>query len=419
MASLRLNREFLTVFLSICVQVPLAVYLGHFYDQRIFLETGYLVSSGLNPYQQHLITVFSNPHLTGLNPVIGYPPPWPLLLGAIYSATYNLTPNLFLYNFATKIPIIAANIALAYVTKTIMKRQNMPKRAVQFTWLFLLFNPFTLLTTTAWGQFDTLIALLCVSAIYLLSKGETTKSTLLLSLSFLLKPISLPLLGLPLLYSTPKNRRKNIAVLAIFAAVVATLWFLPFYLTGWAAPTSSAEVGSFFRLAGGMTLFNILDLTMRTADMPAGWWFLGYLWIPALLAAYLWVYRKTPRTLVALAEAAVVLLLVFFLARSWLSEQNINVLLPFLLILVGAATIKPRTLHLAWIILMLFLLLNASIPQLLFLVDPQIIAWKDSFDAQYATARLTGRFAVTVIWYVFALGLLFRVMLKDRLRQKI
>jgi hypothetical protein len=81
MAKLTINSDFLLVSLSVLMQVPLAVYLGHYYDQTIFLQTGYLVSSGLNPYQGHLITVFSNPYLTGTNNIIGYPPPWTFLLG--------------------------------------------------------------------------------------------------------------------------------------------------------------------------------------------------------------------------------------------------------------------------------------------------------------------------------------------------
>ena len=167
MLNSRVNRELLAVFLSVLVQLPLAIFLGHYYDQRLSIDTGYLVSSGLNPYQQYTITIFSsNPHLIGLNPIIGYPPLWPLLLGLIYHITFNLTPNLFLYNFAIKIPVIASNIALAYVTKMLMQSQNMPPQRAQFAWLFLLFNPLTLLTTTAWGQFDTLIAFLCISAIY-------------------------------------------------------------------------------------------------------------------------------------------------------------------------------------------------------------------------------------------------------------
>lgn len=146
------TREILIVALSVLVQLPLAIFLGHYYDQRSFLDTGYLVSAGLNPYQQHFITVFSNPDMVGVNPIIGYPPLWPLLLGAIYRLTYNLTPNLFLYNFATKIPVIASNIALAYVTRKVMQQTGASPKRIRFAWLFLLFNPFTLLTTTAWGQ---------------------------------------------------------------------------------------------------------------------------------------------------------------------------------------------------------------------------------------------------------------------------
>ena len=402
------------VLLSVCVQLPLAIYLGHFYDQTIFLDMGYLVSSGLNPYQSQMITVFSNPYLTGTNPVIGYPPLWPLLLGGIYRLTYNLSPNLFLYNFATKIPVIISNIALAYATKTIMQNQNMPKRAVQFAWIFLLFNPFTLLTTTAWGQFDTLLAALCVVGLYFLSKGKTATSALFLSLSFVLKPISLPLLGLPLLYAAPKNSRKSIAAALIVAATVFLLWLLPFYLTGWAAPDSSADLTSFFRMAGGMTVFNILDVTQRTANMPAGLWFLGYLWIPVLLVGYFWVYRNKSKSMVALAQSAVVLLLLFFLSRSWLSEQNVNLLFPFLLLLVGAGSLRLKSFNLLWIVALVFLVLNATVPQLFFLVYPPIIPLKTAFDVDYGTARLAARFAVTLVWFIFASGILIKIVSKNR-----
>ncbi|MGE5533662.1 MAG: hypothetical protein ACM3UN_04870, partial [Bacillota bacterium] len=145
--SLKLHLDIVAVVLSILIQIPLAVLLGHYYDERSFIDTGYLVSNGLNPYIPHSITVFSNPNLIGINPIIGYPPLWPLLLGAIYRLSYDIIPNIFLYNFAIKIPVIASNIALAYLTKVIMQNLNMPPKKIQFAWLFLLFNPFTLLTT--------------------------------------------------------------------------------------------------------------------------------------------------------------------------------------------------------------------------------------------------------------------------------
>src|SRR5208283_865692 len=171
MVKFHVNREILILVSSILVQLPLAVFLGHYYDERSFIDTGYLVSAGLNPYQTHLITVFSStPSLIGFNPIIGDPPLWSLLLGAIYRLTYNITPNIFLYNFAIKLPVIAANIGLAYITRNILQGQGASEKKVMFAWLFVLFNPFILLTTTAWGQFDNLIALLCVVSLYFLSK---------------------------------------------------------------------------------------------------------------------------------------------------------------------------------------------------------------------------------------------------------
>ena len=391
----------------------MAVFLGHFYDQTIFLQTGYEVASGLNPYQPHLIAVFPNPYLNGVSNIIGYPPPWTFLLGLTYRLTYAFTPNLFLYNFATKIPVIASNIALAYTTKTVMQKQGMAPRMVRFAWFFLLFNPYTLLTTAAWGEFDTTVALLCVVGVYLLSKGRTAESALVIAVGFVLKPISLPLLGLPLLYSATNSAKKRVAAFFAIAIIVGCLWFLPYPLAGWAAPVSPSQVASFFSMAGGMTPFNIVDVFWHTSTMPFGLWFLGYLWIPALIAGYILVIRRSPKTLIQLSQAALVLLLIFLLSRSWLSEQNLNMLFPFMLILVGAGMLKPRSVHLVWVVGLVFLVVNLSLLQLLFLIYPDVIALKLAFDAGFGTARLTARFVVAVVWVLVALGVLYATVRFD------
>ncbi len=412
MASLKPHWDTIAVVLSILVQIPLAAFLGHYYDERLFIDTGYLVSSGLNPYIPHAITVFSNPHLIGVNPIIGYPPLYPLLLGAIYRLTYNVVPNIFLYNFAIKIPVIVSNLALAYLTKAVMKNLGMPQKRIQFAWLFLLFNPFTLLTTTAWGEFDTLIALLSLASLYLLSIGKTVKSSLLLSLGFVLKPISAPLIGLPLFFSTPQNRRKNLTYLLIASVIVAVFWFLLFNLLGWMAPTSPGQVTSYFRMAGGMTLFNGVEIFQKSATIPVGYDLLGYLWVPTAIFGYYLIYRNPPKTMVKLVESAVILLLLFFLARSWLSEPNLNMLLPLVLILFGAGKLSSKTIHLAWVIPFIFLFLNYAIPQLFFLVYPPIISAIGTFDLHVGVWRLIARFIVTVLWYILAIKILGDVLRK-------
>jgi hypothetical protein len=407
---LKLHSDLVAVFLSILVQIPLAVFLGHYYDERLFIDAGYLVSSGLNPYIPHVITVFSNPDLMGTNPIIGYPPLWPLLLGAIYRVTYNLTPNIFLYNFAIKIPVIISNIALAYATKTIMQNLKMSQKRIRFAWLFLLFNPFTLLTTTAWGEFDTLIALLCMASLYLLSKGKVIKSSILLSLSIVLKPISLPLIGLPLLFSTPKNRRKNLLYILISSVIVVSLWFLLFNLLGWMVPSSPSQITSYFKMADSMTLFSLTEVIQNTAVLPAGLEFLGYLWIPALLVGYYLIYRNPPKSMPELVEKAVILLLIFFLTRTWLSEPNINLIIALALLTLVSKDINFRNFGFLWVIPLVFMFFNTSLPQLFFLISPQIISNLAQIDQSIRIWRLIAKFIVVLVWQVFAWRLLIKLL---------
>jgi hypothetical protein len=97
-----------------------------------------------------------------------------------------------------------------------------------------------------------------------------------------------------------------------------------------------------------------------------------------------------------------------------LSEQNITLLLPLLLILLGFGRISKRTMHLAWIIPFVFMFLNLAFPQLFFLVTPQVVSAMEAFDAQFGVARLVSRFVITVAWYVFALKLLFQLFSRPK-----
>src|SRR3990170_1435811 len=161
--------------------MPLAYFLGHYYDQRVFMATGYLVGSGIEPYQPiELVNVFAHPLLYGIVPRIGYPPPLPLLLGFIYRVSYASVPNVFVYNFALKIPVIAANVCLAYLVKNILLNLRVASRKAYNAWLFILFNPFVLLTTSAWGQIDTIAASFSIASLSFLSKGRSKACAVLL-----------------------------------------------------------------------------------------------------------------------------------------------------------------------------------------------------------------------------------------------
>ncbi len=406
---LKLHLDLIAVTLSVLVQVPLAIFLGHYFDQTAFMDTGYLVSAGINPYQPHIITIFS-PRFMAVDPIIGDPPLWPLLLGAIYRLSYNIIPNIFLYNFAIKVPVIASNIGLAYISKNILKQQGASDKKIKFVWLFLLFNPFLLLTTTAWGQFETLIALLCVASLYLLSKGMVKKSALLLSLSVVLKPISIPLLGLPLFSYPRKNWAKMLQYILISAAIIVALWILPFYLIGWTPPSSNNQVSSYFTRAGGMTPFTLVELFQNTVTLPTNLAFLGYIWIPALLLGYYLVYRNPPKTFNELTEKAIGIMLIFFLTYSWLSEPYVNVAIALALLALPLAKMDFRNFHFLWVIPLVFMILTTNFAQLFYFVSPSIIPSLAQLDQQIRIWRLIARFIVVVIWQIFAWRLVIKLM---------
>ncbi len=395
--------------------MPLAIFLGHYYDERIFMATGYLVSSGLNPYQLHnFVGVFSHPLLSGVIPSIGYPPPWPLLLGAIFRLSYKLIPNLFLYNFAIKIPVILGNIGLAYMVRHMLLKAQASQKKAQAAWLFILFNPFILLTSSAWGDFDTVVALLCVASLYFLSAGKIKESSFFMAVGVAIKPIAIPLVGLPLLFSAPDQRRKNIQYLLIFSLVFLACCFLPFYLFGWSIPLGPHEWNiPQFKMAGGLSPFNIIELFQVSPLLPSELAVLGYLWVPALIAGYYLVFRDHPKSINDLARKAVGITLVFFLTRSWLSEPNINLILPFMLLTVAPYKKSFCNFHFAWIIPLVFMFLNFSFPQLFFLPFPSVLSSLASFDLQFGSIRLFARFLVAVVWQLLAWNVVVKMLVRN------
>jgi hypothetical protein len=403
------NRERATVFLSLLIQMPLAIFLGHYYDMKVFMNAGYQAASGLDPYQHHnLVNVFSNPLLTGAVPIIGYPPPWVLWLDLAFRISYAAIPNLFVYNFAIKVPIIASNVCLAYLVRNILVSLNAPKKKSQMAWLFLLFNPFVLLTSSAWGQFDSVVAFLCVISLYFLSKGMIEECAFSLALGVALKPIALPLIILPLLFSATKTTRKDLRYLLVFAAVFSFLFIGPIYLMGWSLPWAAGELTAHFKMAGGMTLFSLVEIFQNTLTLPSGFELLGYLWVPALIIGYYAVYRSRPNSMNELFQKAVGLMLIFFLTRTWLSEPNLNIILPLMLITVEFDGANFRNFSFLWIIPLVFMFLNTSFPQLFFLVYPPVIASLAQADQQIRGIRLIAKFLVVVFWQILS----WRIVLK-------
>ena len=408
---------------SIGLQATLALFFGHVYDMRIFMATGYLVATGQNPYiPQDLTAVFSNPYFQGMTSV-GYPPPWPLLLGLIYRSSFTLLPNLAFYNLALKIPIIAANGCLAYLAAKILRDLGAEAAVCRRAWVFLLFNPLLLYISAAWGQFDSVVALLALLSLVSLYNGKAGTSAILLALAAALKPTALPLLIVAFVYlagpfktfiaRSAYSHGKNVAFssairyLGVFATSALLLCIAPFFIFRWSADPILRGWNAHFAVGGGMSFMTFFELWRDSYQLPGSWWLLGLIWIPALGIATLALRDGIPDTL-DLLKKSTALLLVFFLTRAWLSEPNIVLVLPLVLILTSIGELHWLALAAIWVLPLVFTIFNASPPQLLFLNFPAGMAAGLQLADDYRTLRLVARILVVIPWQVVGWWIVFR-----------
>jgi hypothetical protein len=384
---------------SVLLQLALGLLFGHAYDIPIFMATGYLAGTGQNPYlAQDLSGLFHNAALRGLTSV-GYPPPWPLVLGSIYRLIGGGSSNPLGYNLAIKIPIIAANVGLAFLVARVLVKLGAVSAVVRKAWVFMLWNPFLLVASAAWGQFDSVVALLALVALALLNSKKLDLSAILLGLAVSAKPIALPLLLVPwlALRYPPEKRIGRYYILLAASLVFFCVW--PFVIFGWNPEIILRNWSAHFVVGGGMSPLTFLELTQGTYGLAGAWRVLGVLWLPALAVAA-WRLRLRVRQLRDILSAGTCLILVFFLTRAWLSEPNILLLLPLVVILVGLGDLPSPVLTAIWVLPLVFGIFNLSLVQLLFPSMPDAMGRLLDLAEPLRMARLMARTAVILPWQV-------------------
>ena len=385
--------------LSVILQILLAIFFGHAYDMRIFMATGYLVGTGQSPYvAQNLFSIFHNGTFQGLTSV-GYPPPWPLVTGLIYLVTYRIIPNLLLYNLALKIPIIAANICLAYLVANILSKLGADEKARRKAWLFLLFNPFFLYVSSAWGQFDSIVALLALLALVRLSEGKLTSSAILLALAISFKPTALPLAPAIFVFLRGKPSRLVLRYFFLFFICAFMLFVGPFAILGWDPTPILQHWNAHFSVGGGLSFMTFLELIRGSYQLPGLWWLVGLLWVPALGIATI-MLKPGGDGLIDLIKKSSALIMVFFLFRAWLSEPNLLLVLPLILILTSFGELDSRALTAVWVLAFLFSFFNTSTFQLLFPSMPALMDRLLQLSEVFRAARLVIRVLVVIPWLV-------------------
>ncbi len=387
------------LFLSIAIQLILGLWFGHIYDTRIFMATGYLVSVGQNPYlAQDLTMVFHNSFFHGMTSV-GYPPPWPIILGLIYRLIFPIFPNLIIYNLAIKIPIIIANIGLAYLTAYILKNLGVEAAIIRRARTFLLLSPCILYFMSAWGQFDSMVAFLSLVSIAFIYAGKANASAILLALAISFKPTALPIFPVVLVYQMGKSLRQAIDYFIIFFICMVLFCVAPFIFFGWNPTPIIQGWNAHFTVGGGMSFMTFFELLKNSYQLPAQWLFLGMAWIPAL-GVGIYAIRHGITGFPDLLKKSMGMTLIFFLTRTWLSEPNIILILPFIVILTSIGELNRLTLAAVWILPLVFTIFNASPPQLLFLTFPQVMTSMLKLADNFRVARLVARIISVVPWQI-------------------
>jgi Gpi18-like mannosyltransferase len=400
------------VGISIVLQMAIGLFLGHIYDTRISMATGYLVATGQNPYvPQNLTSIFNNASFQNMTS-IGYPPPWPILLGLIYLVSFKIIPNLFVYNLAIKIPIIAANITLVFLVEKILRRLNSSPKSIRIAQIFLLFNPFLLLTTSAWGQIEPIVVLLVISSYLLLDAKKYILSAFLLGIAISFKPVALPLLPVVFLYLTHDSLSVFLRFLITNILTILGLCVTPFLIFGWDPTIIFQHWNAQFSMNGGLSWVTaLLPLNLAGISLSFGW-VIGFLWMPALGIAT-WFLRNRVLDFVSLLRISVGMVLLFFVTRTWLSEPNLNLILPLIVILVATGEISRVQLSISWILPLVFSLFNTALVQLLFLAAPTLMDNFLKLSGDFYVVRFLIVSILSIGWIVFA-SFLIRTCFRTR-----
>lgn len=204
-----------------------------------------------------------------------YPPFYILVLAFIgrISNLINFTSDLSTHLIMIKLPSIIADVVTAYLFYKIASKRFNPTMSFILSILYL-FNPVVFLNSTLWGQVDSFFTMILLLAMLLIDAGKFSLSTILFTISILMKPqgiIFLPVIGYELIIDLLKTKNfKNIGLSALYAVITALIVIIPF--SNGRAPTwivdlyiNTAE-GYKYASMNAYNLFSLLGANSKMDD---------------------------------------------------------------------------------------------------------------------------------------------------------
>ena len=341
------------VLFSTILRLCFAPFTGHPYDLNIWMETGQYVAQGRSPYEPAI-------HL-------GYPPLWGFWCGLSYLLSNAIWPgNKFVYILAIKIPVIAADLAIAWMlvalTRSLSREgssfsesrfsgDSSPGRSLAA--MFLL-NPYVLTVGVIWGMMDNIAALLVITVAIALVQGKDLEAGIALGLAIALKlyPVIFLFAAFPYLAKQPMRKARTLRLLAGLGLTGFVSILAPFLVFNW-------DIGGFLsvladqtsRKPGGISLIGISGLLYDFGIHSIGGFNLQsvsqlvplrLIWIPAACLSMVFIAEARLRSSFEdVIRIFAFVYMIWVLTTSWVSEQNVETLL-ILLLFQGAAGVFGR-----------------------------------------------------------------------------
>jgi hypothetical protein len=244
------------------------------------------------------------------------------------------------------------------------------------------------------------VALAALGSLVLLNARKLTRSAILLALAIALKPTPMPLLLVAVVNLTGVSLKHVLRYLAVFLAAMFLFCIVPFMVWAWDPSPILKNWNAHFTVGGGMSFMTFFELLQGGYQLPGAWWFLGLAWLPALGLGSLALNGGGRSGLVELLKKSLGLELIFFLTRTWLSEPNIALILPWVLILTSLGELDGLALLAVWALPLIFTVFNSSPPQLLFPSFPGAMVRLLHLADQFRTARLVARIVTVIPWQI-------------------
>jgi len=317
------------VIIGLAIRVLLAPFTAHPSDIGYWEEFG-----------KALLTEQTNPYTSFV-----YPPPWILIVGAMYSLYLTFPSEIFLY-LVLKLPIIVGDLLMGFVLYDVVKELSGNRKLAKSALLLFLLNPYVIWISSVWGMFDVLPALCTLLSIRFYLKGNRKSSFLILGLGAAFKYYPILLLPVLLIYEWKKDGQIAPLLYGIFlTGLPLTLTSLPFMLLYWESYFQTLLSTPLMLHALWSTPASYLSFIYILRDaapelfnqLMSNFWWSNALSYSIFLVLYLLLLVKlcredTQSTSKFLLNGFLMAILVVFLSSKMLNEQYFQWAIPFMII---------------------------------------------------------------------------------------